>query len=39
MEEFRKVADEVGGDIVQKGDDQVIITPGSIAISREKITR
>lgn len=39
MEEFRKVADEVGGDIVQKGDDQVIITPGSIAVSREKITR
>jgi SepF-like predicted cell division protein (DUF552 family) len=39
MEEFRQVADEVGGDIVQKGDDQVIITPGSIAVSREKITR
>jgi SepF-like predicted cell division protein (DUF552 family) len=39
MEDFRKVTQEVGGDIVQKGDDQLIITPGSIAVSREKITR
>jgi len=39
MEEFRKVTREVGGDIVQKGDDQLIITPGSIAVSRDKIAR
>jgi len=39
MEDFRKVTQEVGGDIVQKGDNQLIITPGSIAVSREKITR
>jgi hypothetical protein len=39
MEEFRKVADEVGGDIVQKGDDQVILTPTGVRISREKISR
>jgi SepF-like predicted cell division protein (DUF552 family) len=39
MEEFRQVTNEVGGDIVQKGDDQLIITPGGIAVSREKIAR
>ena len=39
MEEFRQVTSEVGGDIVQKGDNQLIITPGGIGISREKITR
>ena len=39
MEDLRQVTNEVGGDIVQKGDDQLIITPGGIGISREKITR
>ena len=39
MEEFRQVTNEVGGDIVQKGDNQLIITPGGVAVSRDKITR
>ncbi|MFP4631975.1 MAG: cell division protein SepF [Halobacteriales archaeon] len=39
MEEFRRVTQEVGGDIVQKGDSQLIITPRGVGISREKITR
>ncbi len=39
MEEFRMVTEEVDGDIVQKGDDQLLITPRGVGISREKITR
>jgi len=39
IDELRQVAQEVGGDIVQKGDDQLIVTPSSIAISREKLNR
>jgi len=39
MEEFRQVTNEVGGDIVQKGDNQLIIAPGGVAVSRDKITR
>jgi len=39
MEDFRQVTNEVGGDIVQKGDDQLIITPGGVAVSRDKIAR
>jgi hypothetical protein len=38
-DELKQVAREVGGDIVQKDDDQLIITPTGIAISREKLTR
>ncbi|MFB6359745.1 MAG: cell division protein SepF [Halobacteriales archaeon] len=38
-DELRQVAREVGGDIVQKGDDQLIVTPSGIAISREKLGR
>ncbi|GAD51664.1 hypothetical protein MBEHAL_0424 [Halarchaeum acidiphilum MH1-52-1] len=38
-EELRQVAREVDGDIVQKGDDQLIIAPSSIAISRQKLNR
>ena len=38
-DELRQVAREVGGDIVQKGDDQIIVTPGGVGISREKLGR
>jgi len=37
IDELRQVASEVNGDIVQKGDDQLIITPTGITISREKL--
>jgi len=37
IDELRQVADEVNGDIVQKGDDQLIITPTGITVSREKL--
>ena len=36
-DELKQVADEVGGDIIQKDDDQLIITPGGVKISREKL--
>ncbi|WP_435196816.1 cell division protein SepF [Natronomonas sp. EA1] len=36
-DELKQVAREVGGDIVQKDDEQLIITPGGISISREKL--
>ena len=36
-DELRQVAEEVGGDIVQKDDDQIIICPSGVAISRSKI--
>ncbi|GGL69847.1 hypothetical protein GCM10009039_29830 [Halocalculus aciditolerans] len=39
MDELRQVAREVDGDIVQKGDDQLIIVPSGMAISREKLNR
>ncbi|WP_435098713.1 cell division protein SepF [Halarchaeum sp. P4] len=39
IEELRQVAREVGGDIVQKGDDQLIVAPSGVAISREKLNR
>ncbi len=38
-DELKQVAREVGGDIVQKDDDQLIITPGGVAISRERLGR
>jgi len=37
IDELRQVADEVNGDIVQKGDDQLIITPTGISIARKKL--
>ncbi|WP_254531526.1 cell division protein SepF [Natrinema gelatinilyticum] len=37
IDELRQVAQEVNGDIVRKGDDQIIITPTGIRISREKL--
>ena len=36
-DELKQVAKEVGGDIVQKDDDQLIITPTSVSVSRERI--
>ncbi len=36
-DELKQVAREVDGDIVQKDDDQIIITPSGIGISREKL--
>ena len=39
MDELRQVTHEVGGDIVQKGDDQLIIVPTGVGISREKLNR
>ncbi|MFP4625530.1 MAG: cell division protein SepF [Natronomonas sp.] len=36
-DELSQVAREVGGDIVQKDDDQLIITPGGVGIAREKL--
>lgn len=37
VDELRQVAQEVDGDIVQKGDDQLIITPTGVGIAREKL--
>ena len=36
-DELKQVAREVGGDIVQKDDDQLIITPTDVRISRERL--
>ncbi|MFB6123577.1 MAG: cell division protein SepF [Haloferacaceae archaeon] len=38
IEDLRRVAREVDGDIVVKGDDQIIITPTGVNISREKLS-
>jgi len=38
-DELKQVAKEVGGDIVQKDDDQLIITPAGVRISRERLGR
>ncbi|MFB6074566.1 MAG: cell division protein SepF [Haloarculaceae archaeon] len=38
-DELQQVANEVGGDIVQKDDDQLIITPSGVVISRERLGR
>ncbi|MFC6862019.1 cell division protein SepF [Halomicroarcula sp. GCM10025817] len=36
-DELKQVANEVGGDIVQKDDDQLIITPAGVAIARDRL--
>ena len=36
-DELKQVANEVGGDIAQKGDDQLIIAPHSVAINRDPL--
>ena len=38
IDELQQVAREVDGDIVQKGDDQLIVTPTGITISRQKLS-
>lgn len=38
-DELQQVASEVGGDIVQKDDDQLIITPSGVAVNRERLDR
>ena len=38
VDDLRQVTQEVGGDIVQKGDDQLIITPTGVSIAREKLS-
>ncbi len=37
IDELRQTAEELGGDIVKKGDDQLIITPSGVSISRRKL--
>jgi hypothetical protein len=37
MDDLRQVAQEVDGDIVQRGDDQLIVTPTGVSIAREKL--
>ncbi|GAB3020517.1 cell division protein SepF [Natronobiforma cellulositropha] len=39
VDELRQVAQEVDGDIVQKGDDQIIVTPTGVRVGREKLGR
>lgn len=38
IDELQQVAREVDGDIVQKGDDQLIVTPTGVNISRQKLS-
>jgi SepF-like predicted cell division protein (DUF552 family) len=37
VDDLRRVIEEVDGDMVQKGDDQLIIAPTGVAIARQKI--
>jgi SepF-like predicted cell division protein (DUF552 family) len=37
VEDLRQVAQEVDGDIVQKGDDQIIVAPTGVKIGRQKL--
>ena len=37
IDDLQQVAREVDGDIVQKGDDQIIIVPQGVGISRRKL--
>jgi len=37
IDELRQVADEVDGDIVQRGEDQLIVAPTGVRIAREKL--
>jgi len=39
LNELRQVAREVDGDIVQKGDDEILIVPTGVQVSREKLNR
>jgi SepF-like predicted cell division protein (DUF552 family) len=37
VDSLRQVAEEVDGDIAQKGDDQIIVAPTDVAVAREKL--
>ena len=37
IDDLRQVAEEVDGDIAQKGDDQIIIAPTGVGVAREKL--
>ncbi|MDY6764836.1 MAG: cell division protein SepF, partial [Halobacteria archaeon] len=37
IDDLRDLAHRIGGDIVQKGDEQLIITPRGVEIHREKV--
>ena len=37
IDELRQVTKEVDGDIVQKDDDQLLVTPTGVRISRERL--
>lgn len=37
VEELKTVAGEVNGDIAQRGEDRIVVTPSSVAISRQKL--
>lgn len=36
-QDLQEITHEVGGDIVQKADDQLIITPAAVSINRTKL--
>lgn len=38
IDDLRQVANEVDGDIVQKGDDTLVIVPTGVKISRQKLS-
>ena len=37
VDSLRQVAEEVDGDIAQKGDDQIIISPTGVGVARQKL--
>ena len=37
IDDLRQVAEEVDGDIAQKGDDQIIISPTGVGVARQKL--
>jgi SepF-like predicted cell division protein (DUF552 family) len=37
IDELRQVAQEVSGDIIQKGQDQFVVTPTGVKVSRQKL--
>ncbi len=38
LDDLRQVAREVDGDIVQKGDDQIVVVPTGFGVAREKLS-
>lgn len=39
IDELRTTVEELGGDIVKKGDDQLVLTPPGVEIDRKKLGR